>query len=279
MRICELCRILHNPARSLSNAQIIFDVRNGASRQLELPASDAEVMTGVNWGFAETPFTPAFWASQLWFEGTNATEERCSWSVDLKLEIVACLLGGHGITWELNSAAFRHLSSSGLLDRSPVDPCAIEACLRSPLVVNGRSVRYRFPRLRGCYVAEAINRFDTMSPPPRDNLLFRSWLLSFRGIGIKTASWITRNHRGCSRVAIIDIHVFRAGILMRLFHGNERISRDYLALERRYLEFAQAIQADPRRLDLLIWRTMKQSTHLVKAILTRSFVDGCLSPI
>ena len=39
----------------------------------------------------------------------------------------------------------------------------------------------------------------------------RDWLLAIPGIGPKTASWIVRNRTGSSAVAIIDVHILRAG--------------------------------------------------------------------
>jgi hypothetical protein len=54
---------------------------------------------------------------------------------------------------------------------------------------------------------------------------------------------------------------------MQLFRGDERLPRDYLRLEQRYLQFADAIRADPSQLDLVIWKTMKRSTRLVMTIL------------
>jgi N-glycosylase/DNA lyase len=259
------------PVRSCSNQQI-FDVCNGTIERLELPPPHTEILPGVKWGLAEMPFTPAFWASQVWFDQNNGTPENYTWSDSLKRGMVACLLGGHGITWEMNRAAFDRLISSGLIDSNRVEQSALEQQLLVPLMVRGRPTRYRFPRAKSSYIAEVVNRFAVKGPPPDDPLLLREWLLSFRGIGMKTASWITRNHLGCSRVAIIDIHIFRAGVLMHLFQGNEQLPRDYRRLEEKYLQFADAVPADARRLDIVIWRTMKQSNRLAAASLKQALL-------
>ena len=93
--------------------------------------------------------------------------------------------------------------------------------------------------------------------PPNEDLAFRAWLLDFPGIGPKTASWITRNWLHSNRVAIIDIHVFRAATIAGVFRGVEKIARDYNFLEMKFLQFAQGVGIKASRLDVLMWRQKK----------------------
>lgn len=84
-------------------------------------------------------------------------------------------------------------------------------------------------------------------------------MLGFPGIGQKTASWVTRNWLDSNRVAIIDVHVFRAATVAGIFRGNEIIARDYARLEERFLRFAEGIGIEARQLDVLMWRQMKDA--------------------
>jgi len=247
------------------NHQCVFDILQDRVESLFLPAPDEEILPDIYWGNADALFTPAFWKSQVWFSRSEASDKMCAWSEDLREELVACLLGGHGITWDMNAAAFTALLQWRLFDRPHVKARDIARLLSKPMLSpSGNYIRYRFPNRRSHYIAEALRRLATEELPTRDAFEFRQALLTFPGIGFKTASWITRNYLNSSSVAIIDIHVYRAGILMGLFSGAERIAGEYLSLETKYLEFAEAMEVDPRHLDLIIWRTMQRVPILVR---------------
>ena len=214
-------------------------------------------MQGVPWGLSHAPFTPAYWAAQWWYARSECNYADYRRGENLREEIAACLLGGHGITAEMNNAAFYRLRTLGLFDAlAPLE--AFERALTEPLTVCGRRLRYRFPRQKARFLREAMERLDR-EPVPADDFAFRSWLLQFPGIGSKTASWITRNWLHSNQVAIIDIHVFRAGTIAGVFQGGEVISRDYDRLEKNFLRFAQAIGVEASRLDVLMWRQMKDA--------------------
>ena len=223
-----------------------------------LPSPDAEVLPGLCWGRAHQPFTPAYWAAQFWHAQFNGGYGDYAWSGNLRHEVAACLLGGHGITYEMNRAAYERLRDTGLLDAVEADGAGIEEQLRLPFVIMGRNIRYRFPRQKARYLQAALDRLHGEAPPVETPGKFREWLLALPGIGLKTASWITRNHLDSDQVAVIDIHVFRAGVIMGLFRSNQKLPRDYGCLERSFLAFAAAIGADARRLDVLIWCQMRE---------------------
>ena len=214
-------------------------------------------MQGVSWGLSHAPFTPAYWAAQWWYARAERNYANYRRGATLREEIAACLLGGHGITAELNNAAFYRLRTLGLLNN-----CAsvgiYEKALAEPLTVSNRQLRYRFPKQKARFLHAAMQRLE-QDEVPADHLAFRSWLLKFTGIGSKTASWITRNWLDSNQVAIIDIHVFRAATIAGIFQGSEIISRDYARLEKVFLYFAQAIGVEASQLDVLMWRHMKDA--------------------
>lgn len=87
---------------------------------------------------------------------------------------------------------------------------------------------------------------------------FRDDLMEIPGIGPKTASWIARNWLGSDEVAILDIHIIRAGVLIGLFDSRQSVPRDYKAMEERFLTFARALDVRPSLLDAVMWREMRK---------------------
>jgi N-glycosylase/DNA lyase len=224
--------------------------RNGGS-----PTADDEVIPGVKWGSPAEPLTPAYWAAL----GRAAHSDDSFFNPDGSLvgEVVFCLLGGYGIKAEINLAAFRRLADNGIPGTGGTRAIEeVEALLRAPLIVNGRTVRYRFPRQRAERVAAALALLDA-GAVPKEPLALRRWLLQIPGIGPKTASWIIRNHLGCDEVAILDVHVVRACQAMNVFGPRIRLPRDYEILERRFLDFCAAIGVRASILDAVIWRRMR----------------------
>lgn len=215
-----------------------------------------EVLPGVPWGRPEWVLSPAYWAAIV---RTNAFERNLFEQPNsLKAEVCFCLLGGYGITAELNCAAYERLEQNGILETDdPPNIETIEDLLLRPLEVDGRQIRYRFPRQRAARVASALSYIASSPPRQGDSLELRQYLLSIDGIGPKTASWIARNWLNCSKVAILDIHVERAGRRIGLFDPQERLPRDYFSMERKFLSFAEALGVEASVLDMAIWSTMR----------------------
>lgn len=250
-------------SKEARDEQVVFDVVCGRVERLFLPNPATLLMSGVSWGRAEAMFTPAFWTAQAWYHRESGQFTDFSWSSDLRREIVGCLLGGHGISSEMNRVAFERLNCSGLLEsdwqRGEED---VFTLLRTPFVVDGRLVRYRFAAQKSRFITHALRKMESESRPDGGAVELRDWLLSFPGIGMKTASWITRNHLCTDLVAVIDIHIFRAGVIMGLYSGDEVLPRNYRCMEQKFLEFAKRIGVSACKLDVIIWRTMKDSRQI-----------------
>ncbi|MER0240076.1 hypothetical protein [Fulvimarina sp. MAC8] len=224
----------------------------------ERRSPDAEVVPGVAWGRSGWVGSPAYWSMLAATEDPADDYVRRDDS-PLHHEVAFCLLGGFGIRMEVNEAAYAACLGRGLLDpgRRPA-AAEVEAVLSTPLEVGARTVRYRFPRQRSGRLAQALRAIED-SPPPTDTpRRFRDALMEVPGIGPKTASWIARNWMGADDVAILDIHVLRAGFAMNLFPANATLPGDYDALENRFLAFAAAIGVRPSLLDAVIWREMRR---------------------
>jgi thermostable 8-oxoguanine DNA glycosylase len=61
-------------------------------------------------------------------------------------------------------------------------------------------------------------------------------------------------------VAIIDVHILRAGRHMGLFQTHWDPLRHYFELESAFLEFASALDSRPAMLDALMWDYMRRLT-------------------
>lgn len=213
------------------------------------------VLPGIPWGHFDEVMTPAYWHSQVWHHDQLGTYSSFRLGRNLVEETAACLLGGFGMRAELGLAAFARLRNRDLL--SPrIAAKELEAALSEPFVISGRERRYRFPRQKARYLSGCLTRLSYFDEP-NDDVELRDKLALLPGVGLKTASWIVRNHRGSDAVAIIDVHILRAGRRMRLFADSLEPSRHYRELERSFLSFSAAIGSAASLLDGLMWDQMR----------------------
>jgi thermostable 8-oxoguanine DNA glycosylase len=200
--------------------------------------------------------------SRSWIDGENSPHLDYSIGRSLREEIAACLLGGHGMPAEVGVAAFHRMRDRGLLNgTSPLNE--IENALTEPMIIGKRQVRYRYPHTKSRFLAAAMQKLNAEPAPIHSPLELRSWLLTFSGIGPKTASWITRNTMHSDDVAILDIHIIRAGLLMGLFSPKHSIQRDYFDMETQLVAFARAAGVSLSRFDSIIWCYMRQMNQMV----------------
>ena len=224
---------------------------------LVLPDSDSPAMPGIKWGHFDEFFTPAYWAAQAWMAARNSQYRNYRLGDTLIEEVAACLLGGYGMVSELGLAAYTKVRDAGILSCRSPSQTQVCTLLREPLQVKGRFLHYRYPQQRSRYLCDAVRRLHCEAPPTSGDKDFRNWLLTFSGIGPKTASWITRNWLNSDSVAVIDVHIHRAGLLMGLFRQAHHLPRHYFEMENQFLLFASVIGAQPAVLDNLMWQHMR----------------------
>lgn len=223
-----------------------------------LPDPTEEVLDGVLWGESWQLFTPAYWLSQLWMNGLDTVEKspyqgRGSFAD----ELVFCMLGGYGISAELARAAFEACRSAGLISALELSITRWETVLANPLQLNGRLTRYRYPKQKARFLSSAMNFLRRKTVDGLGGRGLRDALLEIDGVGPKTAGWVARNYLDTDDVAILDIHLVRAGVLCDLFSPAQRVERDYFEMEHRYIDFCRALNARPAVLDCLIWDQMR----------------------
>jgi N-glycosylase/DNA lyase len=233
--------------------------------------TSTSLLKDVKWGSPDVLFTPEYWKQQSTaFTSDNKSPKRFRLTDTFRNECVLCVLGGYGIPAETGLLAFKAMQTSGLLESSYVTEESVKKILGSPLIrTDGSSVRYRFASQKSRAISELLNKVS--SPPCDDAVKVRNWLISFRGIGLKTGSWIVRNWFGSNQVAILDIHIHRAGLLMGLFDVHRKLScaKDYLYLERQFVAFSDRIGVETSTLDAVIWEHMRRAGDLVHRLLLR----------
>lgn len=257
----QLTKQMHLKLQSASTKQTVVDeieIWDNLVKELhKFPTPDKELLPGVKWGNFGQLYTPAYWKAQyLLHDGNGHFSINYRLGDNLIQEIVGCLLGGFGLKAELGIAALRRLVERDLI-KDGVSFSKIYSALLEPLIVNGKNCRYRFPMQKAKFISEFLNRNDLQSIPLFNDLTFRNWLLSVNGVGPKTASWVTRNYFQSEKVAIIDIHLFRACALMGLFNQTHRVQNDYFKLEQIFLYFCKELGVQPSKMDAVIWIQMK----------------------
>lgn len=254
--------------------QEVFFLIDGKRTKRTIPNSSDTVLPGVVWGEPWVLFTPSYWLSQIWMHKLEkAKTSPYKTNGSLAEEIVFCILGGHGITAEVSYAYFQSCKEAGLISNLDTSTQAWSEQLRKPLKVGNGILRYRYPNKKAEYLVSAIEHIKSDALDLSSGLLLRNSLLKIKGVGLKTASWIARNYMDCDDVAILDIHLIRAGLLCNLFESDFNITRDYMKMEDLYVQFSRSLQVRPAVLDCLIWDQMRSLGKLpIEALKQRHVV-------
>ena len=234
------------------------------------PNPNSEVVPGIMWGLYGKLFTPAYWKAQYLLHSSPGL-----FAVHFKLgenildEVVACILGGFGTRSEIGLAAYNRLKERKLI-RNKVPYQLIHEALTEPYLINNKPIHYRFPNQRAKFIYQFLERDDLDNIPLQNDIDLRKWLVCNNGIGPKTASWITRNFLNSDKVAIIDVHIFRALLLMGFYTRDYEIQRDYIKLEQIFIGFCHAIDVQPSKMDSLMWLQMKESNRMAIKVLSNA---------
>jgi N-glycosylase/DNA lyase len=140
-------------------------------------------------------------------------------------------------------------------------------CLTEPITMSGKSIRYRFPKIRSSQLSKTINNIyengDTIKRllnKTNSSIEARDLFVSIcSGIGYKQASMFLRNIGFGYDLAIIDTHIIDYLKLVNVIplYMNVRSKSVYSKIENLYSEYAQSKQFDIKKLDVAIWNVMK----------------------
>ncbi len=218
----------------------------------------SQLFIDVDWEEAGKRFTKSYW--QVQYHLKNALS--CSFRLGSNLmeEVVACLLGGYGLKAELGLLAFHRIKNLRLIHKG-VALSEVEEAMSRPFKVNGKNVHYRFPYQKAKYIYSFLQRTDLDDLENLCGLDLRNKLMDVKGIGPKTASWIARNYSDCDDVAIVDVHIYRAGRIAGFVDSKWDMRKDYFKIEDSFLDFCHSINASPAKMDSIIWNQMKRSNR------------------
>ena len=197
----------------------------------------------------------------------RATEIRPSRTPDdVHQELLFCLLGGYGVTYEHNRSAAEVVGrlkpfADSWDEHDLFEAVSAELSLAQfePRRRDGSLRRYRFPQRKTTIIVRA-RRWTRLSAPLAeildgfvDGRERRRFLSDCPGIGPKTASWFLRNLGWGEQLAIIDVHLLRALSDAGRVSENVRMPRDYDAVEDAFLNWCRDLNAPPAAFDLFVW--------------------------
>jgi N-glycosylase/DNA lyase len=235
----------------------------GHGTQIEVQPPAVVTLAGNSWR-REVEWRDHSWlgSAAFWVEETRRSPSPSTLRIGRNLaeEVALCLLGGYGINEAMCTSAFWAVRDAGLLDTTrPPQASDLEEVLRTPITVEGyaRPVRYRFPAQRAERVAAAVEALARRRVPsdlaPRE---LRALLTTLKGVGPKTASWVVRNITRSDDIAIIDVHVRRAGVVAGIFDSAWALPRDYDKFEEAFCAWADFGGVRTADMDLCIWSTL-----------------------
>jgi len=247
-------------------SQLAYLETGKTSIQIELPSEETELMEGIPWGNIAGFPTIAYWTYRVLQRRLEHKTIQYKLGRTLLEETAACLLGGHGIPASMGLAAFEHLKNKNAFSGEVISEPKLYEWLSEPLKYNDKLARYRFAKQKAKYLHSAMVELSQNSTPQDSGRELRDWLMNIKGVGPKTASWITRNWMDANDVAILDIHLYRAGLLGRFFPKEMTIEKNYFELEERFLSIAKAVNVNASELDAVIWHEMQNSSRVIKLL-------------
>lgn len=202
-----------------------------------------------------------------------------SYSENLLLkELALCLLSSN-IKYEVallyidefvNKNYFRKAIHNDLTEEE------IWLCLKSPVFLNGKWVKYRFPKLKSNQLFQIITKIygsglsiKEILSITKSSIRMRELLINLcPGIGYKQASMFLRNIGYGYDLAIVDTHLIDYLKLVEVLPISTKVNNKsiYIKVENLYFEYAFYKQYNINKLDLAIWNVMRlyKSKYLLK---------------
>lgn len=186
-------------------------------------------------------------------------------------EFFFVLLGGFGISYELNLSGLKILKQEDLFNKTFYQEknklSIIEEKIReqfskkqfSPATSNGQLRKYRYIETKpktisnACYWLWENCEWDLHEKLQTLNSESRMWLCNCPGIGMKSASWLLRNTGFSDDCAVFDVHIIRfLGYLG--FQTHEPLTEKiYLNLEDGLRKVCSNIGVSLGKMDYLLW--------------------------
>lgn len=206
---------------------------------------------------------PEIWSNMQSVSEPEHSEEKL-WE-----ELVCCVLSSQ-VKFELSQAVTQNLRRNGLLDLEVLDYLyedQLGEVLRSPVIVDGHSIKYRFPNSKAKQIATARQNIYGNGMSLREILYKYSESSELRatlvklvpGLGMKQASMYLRNVSNSFELAVIDSHVLKYMNVMDLVEKvPSTISKaQYLVKENKLTKYAEKFDYPVGCVDYAIWIVMR----------------------
>ncbi len=184
-------------------------------------------------------------------------------------ELVCCVLSSQ-VKFELSQEVTQSLKRNGLLNLEILEPTyeeQLSELLRSPVMVDGRSIKYRFPNIKAKQISTAREKIygngsslwqilEKYSEPSE----LRTTLVNLvPGLGMKQASMYLRNVSNSFELAVIDSHVLKyMNVLDLIRKVPSTISKgQYLVKESMLTKYAGKFGYPVGCVDYAIWIVMR----------------------
>lgn len=233
------------------------ELLKNSDRHIELPIGSK--LERVKLGSPLIFGTPSYWIYQGHCHHTefqNEYKKRVS-KRSLREEVLFCMLGGFGIPAEVAIKYYLIIKEHKFIHAPSIKFDDIYSILKAPIELNERAIRYRFPKQKSLRISQALNLLGSIDLSGLSHYESRDILTKLPGVGLKTASWVIRNHFDSNDVAIIDIHLERAAKHAGFFKETWTPSKDYKKMETAFLSFSNIAKLKASVLDLLIWNQMR----------------------
>jgi len=203
---------------------------------------------------------------EIWYMQSNTkidSSENKLWE-----ELVCCILSSQ-VKFELSQAVTENIKRNGLLDLKKFDSYGVRLgkILNTPVMINNRPVKYRFPNTKAKQIATARDNIygnnislrgmlDKYSEPSKLRVALVNLV---PGLGMKQASMYLRNISHSFELAVIDAHVLRyMNILNLVKKASSTISKtQYLIKENLLTKYVKKFGYPVGCVDYAIWIVMR----------------------
>ncbi|HHY22249.1 MAG TPA: hypothetical protein GX525_10325 [Bacilli bacterium] len=188
---------------------------------------------------------------------------------DLLKELTLCILSS-SIKYEVALLYTEKLEKQNCFIKAlnnELDAEQICEFLTEPISLNGRLIRYRFPKSKSEQLFKTINNIYGTKNTIKEILINAGTSIDARdsltsicvGIGYKQASMFLRNVGFSYELAIIDTHIIDYLKLVDVLSPNASVRNqsEYSKVESLYSNYAKSKQFDIKKLDIAIWNVMK----------------------
>ena len=206
---------------------------------------------------------PEIWSNMQSVSDTKHSEEKL-WE-----ELVCCVLSSQ-VKFEVSLAVTQSLKRNGLLDLEILEYLyedRLRECLKSPVMVDSHSVRYRFPNIKAKQIAGARDNIygsgfslREMTVKYSESSGLRATLVKLvPGLGMKQASMYLRNVSNSFELAVIDSHVLKCMNVMNLVKKipSTISNAQYLIKENMLTKYVEKFGYPVGCVDYAIWIVMR----------------------